>query len=173
MWTGDTAAAAVHWLLTALMWLTSTAAYMHSFVHTCYCCTRYESMLYLCALFVRVSMCPSMCVLFPVDANVAAVSEAPRPRVCYTLKPVLLKPVFLPVDTHRNPTCLLHTRWSSPLSHHFYPSTPTLTNPTCLLHTQQCSSRWAIISTGRHPTHPVSMPILHPRAIQALWSQNY
>ena len=93
------------------------------------------------ALFVRVSMCPSMCVLCPVDANVAAVSEAPRPRVCYTLKPVLLKPVFLPVDTHRNPTCLLHTRWSSPLSHHFYPSTPTLTNPTCLLHTQQCSSR--------------------------------
>ena len=28
-------------------------------------------------------------------------------------------------------------------------------------------------STRRHPAHPVSMLILHPRQIQALWSQNY
>ena len=29
------------------------------------------------------------------------------------------------------------------------------------------------LSTRRHPAHPVSALILHPRELQALWSQNY
>ena len=29
------------------------------------------------------------------------------------------------------------------------------------------------VRTCRHPAHPVSALLLHPREIQALWSQNY
>ena len=36
-----------------------------------------------------------------------------------------------------------------------------------------CCSPESVVSTRRHPTHPVSALILHPREIQALWSQNY
>ena len=36
-----------------------------------------------------------------------------------------------------------------------------------------CSSHQTVLSTRRHQPHPVSVPILHPREIQALWSQNH
>ena len=36
-----------------------------------------------------------------------------------------------------------------------------------------CSSHETVLSTRRHPVHPVSVPILPPREIQALWSQNH
>ena len=36
-----------------------------------------------------------------------------------------------------------------------------------------CSSHETVLSTRRHPAHPVSFLILHPGEIQALWSQNY
>ena len=32
-----------------------------------------------------------------------------------------------------------------------------------------CSSHQTVLSTRRHPAHPVSVPILPPREIQALW----
>ena len=35
------------------------------------------------------------------------------------------------------------------------------------------SSYETVVSTRRHPAHPVSVPILPPREIQALWSQNH
>ena len=36
-----------------------------------------------------------------------------------------------------------------------------------------CYSHKTVLSTRRHAAHPVSALILHPREIQALWSQNY
>ena len=36
-----------------------------------------------------------------------------------------------------------------------------------------CSSHQTVLPTRRHPAHPVSPLILHPREMQALWSQNY
>ena len=35
------------------------------------------------------------------------------------------------------------------------------------------SSHSTVLSTRRHPAHPVSAKVLHPREIQALWPQNY
>ena len=36
-----------------------------------------------------------------------------------------------------------------------------------------CSSHETVLSTGRHLAHPVSVLILPPREIQALWSENH
>ena len=36
-----------------------------------------------------------------------------------------------------------------------------------------CPSYWAVLSTRRHPAHPLSLPILHPAEIQALRSPNH
>ena len=48
-------------------------------------------------------------------------------------------------------------------------SKPADVIPTCGV----CTSHKTVLSTRRHPAHPVSALILHPREIQALWSQNY
>ena len=36
-----------------------------------------------------------------------------------------------------------------------------------------CSSHQTVLSTRRHATHQVHVPILPPKEIQALWSQSY
>ena len=37
---------------------------------------------------------------------------------------------------------------------------------------QSSDVRVFVLSTRRHPAHTLSVPILHPREIQALWSHN-